>query len=120
MRFILAITCFFTYALYAQQDLRTINLYTTQNGLSDNNIYRIRQDSRGFLWLGTREGLNRFDGYRFKKFFASKNPSAGLASNTIMVMLEYRNGYFLIATPSGSSVLNTFTSNFENERLSFP
>jgi ligand-binding sensor domain-containing protein/anti-sigma regulatory factor (Ser/Thr protein kinase) len=106
--------------LFGQTGLRIINTYTVQNGLSDNNVYSICQDSRGFLWLGTREGLNRFDGYQFKKIFASKNQATGLANNTIMDILEYRNGQLLVATASGLSVLNTLSSNFENEKIVFP
>ena len=77
------------------------------------------QDNRGFLWLGTREGLNCFDGYRFKNFFSEKDPAAGLADNFVSDLLEYQPGQLLIATANGLSVLNTFTGNFENDKIKF-
>lgn len=40
--------------------------YQVENGLSNNSVYCILQDKNGFVWFGTKDGLNRFDGYRFK------------------------------------------------------
>ena len=42
--------------------------YQVENGLSNNSIYCSTQDDKGFLWFGTKDGLNRFDGYHFKLF----------------------------------------------------
>ena len=42
--------------------------YTTDNGLSNNIIHCIFQDSRGWMWFGTSQGLDRFDGYKFTAF----------------------------------------------------
>jgi ligand-binding sensor domain-containing protein len=44
------------------------NNYTIRDGLTDNIIHCIYQDSKGWLWLGSSFGLVRFDGYNFKKF----------------------------------------------------
>lgn len=46
--------------------------YQVENGLSNNTVYCSAQDKNGFLWFGTKDGLNRFDGYRFKTFKASE------------------------------------------------
>jgi len=120
MRYVIAIVCCYTHVLFAQEGFRTVNFYTTQNGLSDNSINCIWQDSRGFLWLGTKEGLNRFDGSRFKKFFAAKDPAVGLSNNTVLDILEYRYCQLLIATSSGLSVFNTLSNSFENEKIKRP
>ena len=45
------------------------NHYTVEHGLSDNIVNDIAQDNNGFTWLATTNGLNRFDGVQFKKFF---------------------------------------------------
>lgn len=58
--------CFFFLALAAWgQPLRFVNL-TVEDGLSDNDVEAVVQDHHGFIWLGTGDGLNRYDGYEFK------------------------------------------------------
>ena len=48
-----------------------------QNGLSQSSVYSILQDKMGFMWFGTRSGLNRFDGNRIKVYRAQNNPQLG-------------------------------------------
>src|SRR5689334_5324388 len=54
-----------SYQLTAQPTGLFFQNYTTVNGLCDNNVNSITQDTRGFIWIGTREGLSRFDGISF-------------------------------------------------------
>src|SRR4051812_27635737 len=55
---------------------------TTANGLADNNIRSLVIDKKGFLWIGTIEGLSMFDGYRVTSFYKDKQPL--LVSNNIV------------------------------------
>ncbi|MBK7214910.1 MAG: hypothetical protein IPH88_16800 [Bacteroidales bacterium] len=55
--------------LHAQFSNLRFDKYTTANGLSDNNTNAIIQDSRGFLWIGSNNGLSQFDGRFFKKIY---------------------------------------------------
>ena len=55
------------------QDERKFRLYSSADGLSDNNISGIEQDSKGYLWIGTSRGLNRYDGKNFVQYHAGKN-----------------------------------------------
>ena len=56
--------------------------YQVENGLSNSTVFCSTQDKKGFLWFGTKEGLNRFDGYHFKLFTRRGNNTAGDASAT--------------------------------------
>lgn len=108
------------YSGYTQPDLHFNTQLSIKEGLSNNNVNCMMQDSRGFLWIGTIEGLNRFDGYQFKKIFAEKNNPSGLSHNNIFDIIEYKVGQLLIATSNGLSVYNTYTNQFENSRIQFP
>lgn len=47
----------------AQDKLVKFKTFTTSDGLSQNNVFSIAQDNLGFIWMGTEDGLNRYDGY---------------------------------------------------------
>ena len=57
-------------------------------GLSSNYITAIEQDKRGFIWMATEEGLNRFDGLRFYTFYKNKNVSTGITGNELNCLLD--------------------------------
>lgn len=68
------------------QDL-TFKKITSTQGLSHNTVYAIVQDKRGFIWFGTREGLNRFDSYQVKTYYV-KDSKLGVSSNKISALLN--------------------------------
>lgn len=70
---------------FGQDYLATVRHYGVSDGLSHREVYSIHEDSKGFIWFGTKYGLNRFDGYHFDWYSREKN---GLASNTIHYILE--------------------------------
>lgn len=73
----------------------------TSHGLSHNKVNCIIQDQRGFVWLGTDDGLNRYDGYRFEIFRHSPSNSASISGNIITDLLEDKSGVIWIATADG-------------------
>jgi ligand-binding sensor domain-containing protein len=79
----------------------TTRLYTTADGLSDNYIYCIFQDSYGYIWAGTTNGLNRFDG----KHFTSYGLKQGLPSLSIDKIYEDHHHRLWIGTRSGIAEL---------------
>ena len=74
-----------------------IKIYTTADGLARDCINRIRQDSHGFIWFCTTEGISRFDGYGFTNYGVAD----GLPHRIVNDFLETRNGAYLFATQGG-------------------
>ena len=64
------------------------NSLTVNDGLSQHDVSEIIQDSEGFIWIGTYDGLNRFDGYEIESFFHDNNNSQSLSSNRIRCLFE--------------------------------
>jgi len=94
------------------QDLRFKHL-TTDNGLSQNNIYCITQDSKGFIWIGTNKGLNKYDGYEFRQFSNSPLNDRVLLDNVIECITEDSQGNIWIGTgSSGLHYYNTLKDKF--------
>jgi ligand-binding sensor domain-containing protein len=59
---------------YAEQ--LPVKTYTTGEGLPRDSVTLVRQDSRGFIWLATGEGLSRFDGYKFTNYTTASSTAA--------------------------------------------
>lgn len=75
--------------------------YGEESGLSNENIITMMEDSRGFLWLGTWNGLNRFDGTSFKKFYYNPRDSFSISDASIYSLAEDKQGNIWIGTSSG-------------------
>ena len=77
-----------------------------EDGLSQSHVFAILQDSRGFMWFGTENGLNRYDGYRFTVYLQDPEEPASLSENNIRCLFEDRSGRLWIGTVEGG--LNRF------------
>src|SRR6266513_41074 len=86
--------------------------YSTADGISDNNIREITQDSTGFVWIATASGLNRYDGSRFVQFH-STGDSLSLASEDLTGMVWLNNDQLAIYT-TGLHIINTKTGKTRN------
>ena len=100
---------------HAQTKLR-FDIFTQEEGLPNNQIQCIYQDSKGWMWIGTSQGLSRFDGYSFLNFLPEAGDSLSLRGNLIRVIKEDRSGNLLIGTENGG--LNVFHR--EKETFSHP
>src|SRR5262245_4227215 len=86
-----------------------IKTYTIADGLAQDNVLRIRRDSKGFLWFCTAEGLSRFDGRRFTNYGVEH----GLPSRIVYDLLETRDGHYWVATSRGLCRFNPDASTQE-------
>lgn len=91
---------------YAQKKDFRFKQITTNDGLSQSTVTAMLQDSKGFMWFGTRDGLNRFDGYKFKVFKNDPGNRLSLSNNFVTDILEARTGALLIVTRSGLNRFN--------------
>src|SRR5262245_10909173 len=81
----------------ANSERLSIKSYSTADGLAHTTITPIVGDSRGVVWFSTRQGLSRFDGYRFTIYGIDQ----GLSSASINGLLETRDRQYWVATASG-------------------
>ena len=91
---------------------------TTRDGLSDNDISSINNDGRGFIWLGTNEGLNKFDGYGFQVYNSNPFDTTALSGNRIWDIYEDKSGDIWSSTDKsldlyiyGNNAFHRFTTN---------
>jgi len=97
-------------ASFGQYDWKFWHI-TSDNGLSAGTVNCVFRDSYGFLWVGTIDGLNRFDGYSIQEFKANKSNPNSISGNIITTLAEDWEGNLWIGTRSnGISVLNLATN----------
>ena len=103
--------------VYSQSSWR-IDKLGVADGLSQGNIYVIHQDKKGFIWIGTHGGLNRYDGYGFRVFQYTPFNASTIGDNAVFFLKENKDtGKFWIG---GSSCLNEFDpETFTNTRYRY-
>ncbi len=87
---------------------------TAKDGLSQGSVNCILQDSAGFMWFGTQDGLNRYDGYELKVFKSNRADSTTLNDSWIISIAEDREGVLWIGTLKDPGVLNRFDRTTES------
>ncbi|MDR2627015.1 MAG: hybrid sensor histidine kinase/response regulator, partial [Dysgonamonadaceae bacterium] len=91
--------------------------YQVEDGLSHNSVWAVMQDSKGFVWFGTGDGLNRFDGKSFKVFKKQIDDTLSIGNNFIHCMKEDSRGRFFIGTKNGLYLFDTKTGKFHHINL---
>ena len=106
-------------AAQARPNLRqdaTFTHITTEQGLSDRRIPTIVQDRAGFMWFGTNNGLNRFDGYTVVAYRHDPANPHSLSGNFIQDLYEDRSGTLWVGTRSGLNAFDRRTERFTRYR----
>ncbi len=83
-----------------------------EQGLSNSTIESIYQDKRGFIWIGTRDGLNRFDGYQMVIYRFDPRDSTSISDNFIRYIYEDHNQQLWVGTINGLNRFNPSKNNF--------
>jgi signal transduction histidine kinase/streptogramin lyase len=86
----------------ARAEQLPVRTYTTSDGLARDRVERIVQDSRGFIWFCTVEGLSRFDGYGFTNYGTAQ----GLPNRLVSDIVETRGGAYFVATDGGFALFD--------------
>lgn len=86
----------------------SFDFYSQEDGLSNNQIHCILQDKKGWMWFGTSQGINRFDGYNFTVFAHNPDDSTSLRGNLVRVIFEDSKERLWVGTEQGG--LNLFDS----------
>lgn len=87
--------------------------YTINDGLSQSVVYCIFQDSRGFIWVGTQNGLNRFDGENFEIYRFVPNDVNSISNNWVYAISEDMDGNLWIGTKGGLNQYRPRENNFK-------
>jgi signal transduction histidine kinase/ligand-binding sensor domain-containing protein/DNA-binding response OmpR family regulator len=104
--------CLMTFYYSHSQNIKFTH-YNDNNGLSHNSVRHIVQDKKGFLWLGTFSGLNRFDGYQFKNYMSSSASANKLYNDDITALeLDEESNNLWIGTRKGLTLFKLDTQVF--------
>ena len=87
-------------------------LYTSNSGLPSSQVHEIFQDSRGFIWISSENGLARFDGMDFTTFRFSRDKAEGLASDLVAAVFEDSRGVLWVGTSRGLQTFDPDNSSF--------
>lgn len=108
------LTIFLTFILsfsMCEAQNRSFKQLKVEDGLSHNSVISMLQDDKGFLWFGTKDGLNRYDGYNFKVFRNEPDIENSLGSNFIRCLYQFNN-FLWVGTDTGLFQYNDKTESF--------
>ncbi|HAH23859.1 MAG TPA: hypothetical protein DCL77_08890 [Prolixibacteraceae bacterium] len=91
--------------------------YSTRDGLSNGYINSILQDSEGFIWIGTSNGLNRFDGMNFKSYYFSPKDTTTIPGSMVTAMVEDEQHNIWVMTSNGLCVYERNMDHFSRKSI---
>ena len=117
--FLFILVCVFFYNVYAEKKINiNFQSMTIDDGLSQSLGEYIYQDSYGYIWIGTSDGLNRYNGNEFKIYKNSKSDENTISNNVITSLVEDNNKNLWIGTYSGLNKMNLVTGDITRYLIS--
>jgi len=110
--FIFCIVSIFTSHLVYSQDRLRFQHIGVEHGLSEPSILAMIQDKKGFIWIATQNGLNRFDGYEFKIYQWSHTDNGSISDNFVTSIFEDSEGIIWVGTRNGFNSFNPAMQKF--------
>jgi ligand-binding sensor domain-containing protein/signal transduction histidine kinase len=100
---ILKVILFFSFSIssFSQTEEYIFKQFTDADGLSQSTIFAMIQDQQGYLWLGTIDGLNRYDGYQFRVYVNDPTNINSISDNFISALYEDSEGFIWVGTVNG-------------------
>jgi signal transduction histidine kinase/ligand-binding sensor domain-containing protein/DNA-binding response OmpR family regulator len=101
--------------LHAQNGKLRFSRFDIRQGLSHDDVTDILKDDRGFLWIGTMSGLNRYDGYKFKVFKNDLRDTGSIADDFIERLLQGPRHTLWVGTRNGFNIYDPLTEKFDHK-----
>ena len=111
--FVLTIHSFVGQDFSANNQLLKFKQFSLTEGLSQSSVLCILQDSKGYMWFGTRDGLNKYDGHNFKTYRYNYRDKKSISNSFIRSLIEDKNGDIWIGTNNGLNKYIPHEDNFE-------
>jgi len=92
---------FLSISSFPQTEEYIFKQFTDADGLSQSTIFAMIQDQQGYLWLGTIDGLNRYDGYQFRVYVNDPSDITSISDNFISALYEDSEGIIWVGTVNG-------------------
>src|SRR6478609_1504112 len=102
--------------LFGQKPALVFHHLSVDDGLSENTVRAIIEDERGYMWFGTEDGLNKYDGYEFVTYRNDKNDTSTLSSRNIKVLFKDSKKNLWVLTTSGVNVYDPVQNAFYSSR----
>ncbi|OKS86805.1 hybrid sensor histidine kinase/response regulator transcription factor [Mucilaginibacter polytrichastri] len=112
--FVAVLVLFISHIAIAQGDEYQFSRLNIDNGLSHNRVTCIFKDSKGFIWFGTKSGLNRYDGYSFKIFKHDFNNPASINDDYIVSITSGPHNKLWVKTRKGFNIYDPLTDRFDH------
>lgn len=120
MRFLYSIVLLLlSLAVFAQSEHYNFSKLDIHSGLSHNRVNAVLKDADGFLWFGTMSGLDRYDGYSFKKFIKNPGDSTSLLDNFIVSLSELPDGKMWVVTRGAPCIYDSYTEKFDKNSSNY-